>query len=71
VQGSGLLSPPLRCSLYNATTGTSPIAQTGQLFMPFYIVYYVLYNEVKVLKKFWGQLPEDGDIKAPEHVGAT
>jgi len=39
--------------------------------MPFYIVYYVLYNEVKVLKKFWGQLPEDGDIKAPEHVGAT
>jgi hypothetical protein len=47
------------------------IAQRGQLFMPFYIVYYVLYNKANVLKKFWCQLPEDGETKAPEHVGST
>ena len=39
--------------------------------MPFYIVYYVLFSEANVLKKFWCQLPEDGKIKAPEHVRGT
>ena len=31
----------------------------------------MIYNEVNVLKEFWCQLPEDGEIKAPEHLEAT